>query len=291
MTLDANNLKIAIQKNGRLTEGSLDLLKNIGLEFEPPKTQLFSSVRNFPLEILFLRDDDIPEYVQDGVSDLGIVGMNIVAEKGSNVEILEELGFGNCRLSLAVPEKSGFQDLRDLDSRKIATSYPTILRKFLKENNMKATIIEISGSVEIAPALNIADAIFDLVSSGSTLKTHGLFEIEKVLSSQALIIKGPVPFENGRNELLQKLLMRIRALLRAKQTKYIMMNAPASALEYIKQIVPGLKSPTVLPLSEPGMIAIHSVVPETIFWEVIEKLKACGATDILVSPIEKLILS
>ena len=291
MKLNGNNLKIAIQKNGRLTNNTVDLLKRSGLDFEIYGDRLFSSCTNFNLEILFIRDDDIPEYVQDGVCDLGIVGTNVVKEKFANVEIVEPLGFARCRLCLAVPKDSKIKRLSQLNGKTIATSYPNALKTFLLENGVKADVVEVSGSVEITPSLNIADAICDVVSTGTTMRTNGLEILDVVLETEALLIGNAESLQKkSLRPDLERFLMRIRSTLMARRTKYIMMNAPERALLKIQSILPGLQSPTVMPLAEKGMIAIHCVVPEDTFWEDIEKLKDAGASGILVVPIEKMIL-
>lgn len=290
MKLDGENLKIAVQKKGRLAEPSRQILKSIGLDFEHYEGRLFSPCRNFPLDILFLRDDDIPEYVQDGVADLGIVGLNVVQEKDAQVVELDALGFGTCTLSIAVPRNSAFRSVYDLENKRIATSYPRVLQRFLEMKKIKARIIEISGSVEITPSLDVADAICDLVSTGSTLQINELEPIEVVLKSEAFLIANPQSLkERSRQELTERLRVRLQGNLRARKTKYVMMNAPNKALEEIRQILPGMKSPTVMPLAEEDMVAIHSVVPEEVFWDVMEKLRKTGASDILVVPIEKMV--
>jgi len=290
MKLTNGNLKIAIQKKGRLSEYSMSILKNIGLDFDTyHKGQLLAQCNNMPVDILFIRDDDIPEYVQDGICDLGIVGNNIIQEKKAKIKTIESLDFGRCKLALAVPEQSNITDIKQLNNKRIATSYPTITSSFLKKNKIKAKVIKIQGAVEITPALDVADAICDLVSTGSTIKQNRLREIETVMKSEAMLIRTP-KISIKKKKIIDRLLMRIKGVLKAKQTKYIMMNAPKTSLEKITKIIPGLKSPTVLSLAEPGMIAIHSVVPENVFWEVIEKLKKAGASGILVSPIEKMIV-
>jgi ATP phosphoribosyltransferase len=290
MKLNSNNLKIALQKSGRLSEKSVELLEAIGLEFEPSKDQLFASCRNFPLDILFLRDDDIPEYVQDGVCDLGIAGINVISEKKASVKIIEKLGFGNCRLAIAVPDSSTITSIKDLQGKRIATTYPNALKVFLDEKGITAEIIKISGSVEIAPSLDLSDAIADLVSSGNTLKRNGLKELEMILASQAVLIMSNNEVNPEKKALIDRLLLRIRATQQAKKSKYVLMNAPEASLENIKKIVPALSSPTIVPLATPGMIAIHTVIEEEVFWDVMEKLKAAGASGILVLPIEKMIL-
>lgn len=280
-------LKIAIQKSGRLNEKSVELLKNCGLSFENYKSSLISTVSNFPLEILFLRDDDIPEYVQDGIADLGIVGENVISETEVDVSFLQKLGFGKCTLKLAVQNNSDIQNIDDLNGRAIATSYPVILKKFLDKNNIKADIRTISGSVEISPGLGLSDAIFDIVSTGGTLKSNGLKPFADVLSSEAVLIgrKG-----EESNPLIIELIQRIQSVLRAKETKYVVLNAEAKNLDQIVKLLPGVKSPTVVPLAEEGWVAIHTVISERDFWEKISLLKTAGAQGIVVMPIEKIIL-
>ncbi len=291
MKLDGDNLRIAIQHQGRLAEPSRRILQSVGLDFDYYEGRLFSQCQNLPVDILFLRDDDIPEYVQDGVTDLGIVGLNIVCEKEAQVSQLDFLGFGSCTLSIAVPRKADLRSLQDLDGRRIATSYPHILERFLEEKGIRCRIIEISGSVEIAPSLDVADAVCDLVSTGSTLRINDLEPIEAVLRSEAVLVANSGSLQDPRRRgLIDRLRVRLQANLRARSTKYVMMNAPETALERIREILPGLKSPTVVPLAEKGMIAVHSAVPEEFFWDVIEKLKKGGASDILVVPVEKMLV-
>ncbi len=280
-------LKIAIQKSGRLNEKSVELLKNCGLSFENYKSSLISTVSNFPLEILFLRDDDIPEYVQDGIADLGIVGENVISETEVDVSYLQKLGFGKCTLKLAVQNNSDIQNINDLNGKAIATSYPVILKKFLDKNNIRADIRTISGSVEISPGLGLSDAIFDIVSTGGTLKSNGLKPFADVLSSEAVLIgrKG-----EESNPLIVELIQRIQSVLRAKETKYVVLNAESKNLEKIVKLLPGVKSPTVVPLAEDGWVAVHTVIPERDFWEKISLLKSAGAQGIVVMPIEKIIL-
>ena len=290
MKLEGENLKITVQKTGRLAEPSRQMLQSIGLDFESDEGRLFSPCLNFPLDILFLRDDDIPEYVQDGITDLGIVGLNVVQEKAAQVVQLDALGFGICTLSIAVPKNSSFQSVYDLKNKRIATSHPRILESFLERKKVKARIIEISGSVEITPSLGVADSICDLVSTGSTLRINELRPIEIVLKSEAFLIANARSLQDRtRQELTERLRVRFQAHLRARRTKYVMMNAPKGALEEIKRILPGMRSPTVVPLAERDMLAIHSAVPEELFWDVIEKLRKAGASDILVVPIEKMV--
>ncbi|MES3017877.1 MAG: ATP phosphoribosyltransferase [Bacteroidota bacterium] len=280
-------LKIAIQKSGRLNEKSVELLKNCGLSFENYKSSLISTVSNFPLEILFLRDDDIPEYVQDGIADLGIVGENVISETEVDVSYLQKLGFGKCTLKLAVQNNSDIQNINDLNGKAIATSYPVILKKFLDKNNIQADIRTISGSVEISPGLGLSDAIFDIVSTGGTLKSNGLKPFADVLSSEAVLIgrKG-----EETNPLIIELIQRIQSVLRAKETKYVVLNAETKNLDKIVKLLPGVKSPTVVPLAEEGWVAVHTVIPERDFWEKISLLKSAGAQGIVVMPIEKIIL-
>ena len=282
-------LRIAVQKSGRLYEGSMKLLKECGIEVSNGNNQLRVIAANFPVEVFFLRDDDIPEYVQDAVADIGFVGENVVSEKNKEVDSIEKLGFGKCRLSLAVPKNGSMQSLNDLQGKKIATSYPFILSNFLKEKNITAAIHEISGSVEIAPKIGLADAICDLVSSGSTLFTNELKEIETILSSEAVLIKNK-NLAAGKKNILESLLFRIRSVKKAKNNKYVLLNAPNDKLEVICGILPGMKSPTILPLAEPGWSSVHSVINEADFWNVIELLKTNGAQGILIIPIEKMII-
>lgn len=280
-------LKIAIQKSGRLNEKSVELLKNCGLSFENYKSSLISPVSNFPLEILFLRDDDIPEYVQDGIADLGIVGENVINESEVEVAYLQMLGFGKCSLKIAIPNQSDIHTIKDLNGKSIATSYPVILKKFLQKNNVEADIRTISGSVEISPGLGLSDVICDLVSTGGTLKSNGLRAFADVMHSEAVLI-GRKGIE--KEELTVELLQRVQSVLRARETKYVVLNAEQKNLRAIKELLPGIKSPTVVPLAEEGWCAVHTVIPEKDFWEKINKLKAAGAQGIVVMPIEKIIL-
>ncbi len=282
-------LKIAIQKSGRLYEDSINLLKECGIELNNGNKQLKSVAYNFPLEVYFFRDDDIPQYVQDGVADVGIVGENVVLEKSKDIELVYRLGFGRCRLSIAVPKHMQYQSIDDLNGLKIATAYSFLLQKFLIEKNVDAEIHEISGSVEIAPGIGLADVICDLVSSGSTLFTNGLKEVEVILQSEAVLAVNKSLSEEKRN-ILSKLLLRINAVKTAKNNKYIILNAPNNQLKNIAAVLPGMKSPTIVPLAEDGWSSVQSVVNENVFWEVIEKLKELGAQGILVVPIEKMIV-
>lgn len=282
-------LKIAIQKSGRLYEDSVKLLKECGIQLNNGNKQLKTTAENFPLEVYFLRDDDIPQYVYDGVADIGIVGENVLLEKSKDVDLVYRLGFGKCRLSIAVPKARSYNSINDLQGLKIATSYAVVLQKFLNEKNCNAEIHEISGSVEIAPGIGLADAICDLVSSGSTLFTNGLKEVEVILRSEAVLAANKnLSAENKM--LLEKLLMRINAVKTAKNNKYILLNAPNRQLKNIFSLLPGMKSPTVVPLAEEGWSSVQSVVNENDFWEVIEKLKQFEAEGILVLPIEKMIV-
>jgi ATP phosphoribosyltransferase len=288
----ANNgrLKIAIQKSGRLTEDSLSLLRACGLEFEFQKQSLYSPCRNFDLDVLALRDDDIPEYVQDAVADLGIVGENIVREKGARAEVILKLGFGHCRLSISVPQRSSIRSVKQLNRKRIATTYPATLKQFLRSEGLKAEVIELSGAVELAPTLDVADAICDIVSTGTTARVNGLRPLSTVLTSEAVLIANRTTLKNPKKkQLIERLLIRISGSLQARGKRYMMMNAPATAVPRLKRIIPSLKSPTVVPLAEEGMVALHSVIPEDVFWDVMEKLKKAGASDIVVVPIEAII--
>jgi ATP phosphoribosyltransferase len=282
-------LKIAIQKSGRLYEHSRNLLTECGIELSNGNKELKVTAGNFPLEVFFLRDDDIPQYVFDGVADIGIVGENVLLEKSRDISLVYRLGFGKCRLSIAVPKAMEYVDTAQLQGMRIATSYPRILSGFLKDRNIEAELHEISGSVEIAPGIGLADAICDLVSSGSTLFTNGLKEVETVLSSEAVLVANK---ELGveKRQVLDQLLLRINAVNKAKNNKYILLNAPDHQLKNIASVLPGMKSPTIVPLAEAGWSSVQSVVNENEFWEVIEKLKGFEAEGILVVPIEKMIV-
>jgi ATP phosphoribosyltransferase len=284
-----SKLKIAIQKKGRLSENSQKLLAECGIKFSNGADVLKTHATNFPIEILFLRDDDIPQYVEQQVVDIGILGENMVYEKKKDVVILEQLGFAHCRLSLAIPKEESFSGPEYFMNKKVATSYPRLLTDYFKENSITAEIEEISGSVEIAPGIGLADAVCDIVSSGSTLMTNGLREVVTILKSQAVIISNK-NLDTHKQNTLNKLLFRIRAVKNAKENKYILLNAPLEALDKICKILPGMKSPTILPLVEKGWCSIHSVVKEDEFWERINQLKNAGAEGILVIPIEKMIL-
>ncbi|MGZ3750928.1 MAG: ATP phosphoribosyltransferase [Mucilaginibacter sp.] len=280
-------LKIAIQKSGRLNEKSVELLKNCGLSFENYKSSLISPVSNFPLEILFLRDDDIPEYVQDGIADLGIVGENVIQETEVKVSYLQRLGFGRCSLKIAVPNTYDIKSISELNGKSIATTYPVILGKFLQQKGIEADIRTISGSVEISPGLGLSDAICDLVSTGGTLKSNGLKPFADVMSSEAVLI-GRAGSE--KEELVKELIQRIQSVLRAKETKYVVLNVHRDNLAAVTALLPGVKSPSVVPLAEEDWVAVHTVIPERDFWDRISQLKQAGAQGIVVMPIEKIIL-
>ncbi|MEP6676837.1 MAG: ATP phosphoribosyltransferase [Ferruginibacter sp.] len=281
-------LKIAIQKSGRLYEDSVKLLKECGIELNNGNKQLKATANNFPIEVFFLRDDDIPQYIADNVADVGIVGENVLLEKNKDIDLAFRLGFGKCRLSIAVPKTMEYNSVADLQGLKIASSYSNILQHFLNENRVSAEIHEISGSVEIAPGIGLADAICDLVSSGSTLFTNGLKEVEVILNSEAILAVNK-KLSAEKKAILEKLLLRINAVKKAKAVKYILLNAPNHQLKNIAAILPGAKSPTIVPLAEEGWSSVQSVVNENDFWEVIEKLKMYEAEGILVVPIEKMI--
>jgi len=283
------SIKIAIQKSGRLYEDSVTLLKECGIDLRNVKDRLRTESDNFPLEVFFLRDDDIPQYVEDGVADIGIVGENVLYEKNKTVDVVEKLGFGKCRLSVAIPRSQQYGGVETLSGKRIATSYPLLVGQFLDKNGVKAEIHEISGSVEIAPGIGLADVVADLVSSGSTLFMNGLKEVETILQSQSVLIKNKSLNEEQLN-LLHKLLFRIQAVKKAKRNKYVLLNAPNDKLQEIIALLPGMKSPTVLPLADSGWSSVHSVLSEDEFWDRIEKLKAAGAQGILVVPIEKMVI-
>jgi len=282
-------IRIAVQKSGRLYEDSVTLLKECGIDLRNVKDRLKTESDNFPLEVFFLRDDDIPQYVEDGVADIGIVGENVLFEKNKKTEVVEELGFGKCRLSIAVPRTQQYEGIATLKGKRIATSYPFLVNSYLKQHNVTADIHEISGSVEIAPGIGLADVVADLVSSGSTLFMNGLKEVETILQSQAVLIKNN-QLGQTQLDLLGKLLFRIRSVKKAKRNKYILLNAPNEKIKDIIALLPGMKSPTVLPLAESGWSSVHSVLNEDEFWDKIEQLKAAGAQGILVIPIENMIV-
>ena len=282
-------LRLAIQKSGRLHDDSIKLLKECGIDISNGLNKLKAEASNFPIEVYFLRDDDIPQYVEDGVADIGIVGENVVYEKNKPLTVLNKLGFGKCRLSVAVRKSENYTGLSFLEGKKVATSYPVILSKYLKDNGVAAEVHEISGSVEIAPSIGLADAICDLVSSGSTLFSNGLKEAETILVSEAVLV-ATNSISAEKQAIIDRLLFRIESVKKARNTKYILLNAPNEKLADIIALLPGMKSPTVLPLAEPGWSSVHSVLNENDFWEIIEQLKAAGAQGILVVPIEKMVI-
>jgi ATP phosphoribosyltransferase len=282
-------LKLAIQKSGRLHDDSMRLLKECGIDIGNGFNKLKAEATNFPIELFFLRDDDIPQYVEDGVADIGFVGENVVYEKNKKVEVSYALGFGKCRLSFAVQKGEEFTGPGFLSGKKIATSYPVLVQGYLDKHGVKAEIHEISGSVEIAPGIGLADVVCDLVSSGSTLFMNGLKEAETILESQAVLIKHQ-DFSSEKAAILSRLLFRIESVKKAKKNKYVLLNAPNDKVDKIISLLPGMKSPTVLPLASPGWSSVHSVIAESDFWEIIEQLKNAGAEGILVIPIEKMIL-
>jgi len=282
-------LKIAVQKSGRLSEKSLELLQECNIKLTNGNRKLISVSANFPIEILYLRDDDIPQYINDGVADIGIVGENELLEKDYPLTIYQRLGFAKCRLSLAIPKSENYDSVNYFKNKRIATSYPFILEKFLTENNINAEIHQISGSVEISPSIGLADAIFDIVSSGSTLISNGLTEVERVLESEAVMI-GKSKLKPEKQKILDEVIFRIKSVQKAKSNKYILLNAPNDKLKDIIEIIPGMKSPTIMPLVDDNWCSLHSVVNEEKFWEVIDQLKSAGAQGILVIPIEKMIL-
>jgi ATP phosphoribosyltransferase len=286
--LKSKNLKLAIQKEGRLTEETLDFLRKSGLAFVNYKQKLLSLCRNFPLEILFVRDDDIPDYVASGTVDLGIVGQNTINEKKLKVKKLLDLKFGFCSLMVGVPKESRIKNLKDLNGKTIATSYPQSTKKFFQKNGLEVKILEISGSVEITPSLGISQAIVDLMSTGSTMALNDLRVLTKVYDSEAVLITNE-KITLYKKDLINKLLTRFNGVLAAKEYKYVIMNAPEKVLPKLKKILPGIKSPTISPLAEPGWMSVRTVIEENVFWETIEELKKIGASGIIVLPIEKII--
>ncbi len=282
-------LRIAVQSKGRLYDETMELLSEAGIKLAAVKRSLLVPSRNFPVELLFLRDDDIPDSVATGTADLGIVGYNEVMEKQRDVEIIKRLGFSRCRISLAVPNTADYKDISWFNGKKIATSYPVILKKFFAEQGITAELHEISGSVEIAPSIGLADAIFDIVSSGSTLVSNNLKEVEKVVDSEAVLIGGKT-LDAEKQEVLDELLFRFEAVKAAQGKKYILMNVPRERLDTVLEILPGIKSPTILPLADNNWCSVHTVLEEKFFWEIINRLKAAGAEGILVLNIEKMVL-
>lgn len=286
----STSLRIAIQKSGRLTDKTIDLLHGIGVEFDNYKRNLMVKTRNFDVELLLLRDDDIPEYVQDGICDLGFVGANEVFEKDADVTVLRGLNYGNCRLSIAAPRDGDMAEISDFEGKTIATSYPFLTRKFFSEKNINIKVVEISGAVEITPQLEVANAISDLVSTGGTLRANGLEELFTILESETKLIQTNKELSSGKEKLIEKFLVRIDGYQQAKKSRYIMMNAPENKVELISSIIPSMKSPTVVPLAQTNMVAIQTVIPINKFWEVMEELKEAGASDIVMLPIESMIL-
>ncbi|MBC6995638.1 ATP phosphoribosyltransferase [Neolewinella lacunae] len=282
-------LRIAVQKSGRLLDESIELLRECGIKIDNGRDQLKAPARNFPVEVLYLRNSDIPQYIQDGVADIGILGENTIIEKGKQVDIVQQLGFSKCRLSVATPKGMPYAGLATLQGKRIATSYPNSLRAYLAANAIEAEIHEISGSVEIAPNIGLADAICDLVSSGSTLFKNGLEEQEVVLRSEAVIAASP-RMDAGRRAILDQLLFRVKAVLEARNKKYLLMNVPTAKLPDVTRLLPGMRSPTVLPLAEEGWSSVHTVIAEDRFWDIIDTLRAAGAEGILIVPIDKMIL-
>ncbi len=284
-----NKIKIAVQKSGRLNEDSLKLLKDCGISIDNGKDQLKASASNFPLEVLYLRNGDIPQYLRDGVVDIAIIGENVLIEKGTDIDIAERLGFSKCRVSIAIPKDVEYKSIQDLNGARIATSYPNTVLNYFKQFNVTPDIHLINGSVEIAPNIGLADAICDIVSSGSTLFKNNLKEVEKMLTSEAVLAVSPNISEENQ-KILDKLQFRIQSVLKGRKSKYVLMNAPNDKVESIIKLLPGMRSPTVLPLAEPGWSSIHTVVEKNSFWEVIDELKANGAEGLLVVPIEKMVL-
>ncbi len=287
---ESSTLRIAIQKSGRLTDKSINLLERAGMKFDSYKGHMIVPIQNFDIELLLIRDDDIPEYVQDGVCDIGFVGANVTAEKNADVTVIRNLGYGKCRLSIAVPKNGTLKSSADLNGKRIATSYPNLTQAFFRSQGMEVKTISISGAVEIAPRLGVSEAICDLVSTGGTLKANGLVETDVIFRSECQLIRTNKPLSKEKLDLIDKFLVRIGGCQLAERSRYIMMNAPKASLNQITSIIPTLNSPTVLPLADPDMIAIHSVIPINEFWEVMEKLKEAGATGIVILPIENMIM-
>ncbi len=282
-------IRIAIQKSGRLNEDSLAILKDCGISIDNGKDQLRANARNFPLEVFYLRNGDIPQYLRDGVVDIAIIGENVLVEKGEDISVAEKLGFSKCKVSLAVPKAVKYLGITDFQGKRIATSYPNTVRQYLQEKGVDADIHIINGSVEIAPNIGLADAICDIVSSGSTLFKNNLKEVEVMLTSEAVLAVSP-KISDERRDILKKIQFRIQSVLRARQSKYVLLNAPNKKLEAILALLPGMRSPTVLPLAEEGWSSVHTVIQKDTFWEVIDELKSAGAEGILVCPIEKMVL-
>ena len=282
-------LRIAVQKSGRLNEDSMQILKDIGISIDNGKDQLKASAKGFPVEVFYLRNGDIPQYLKDGVVDAAIIGENILIEKGEGIGIVEKLGFSSCRVCIAVPKSASYKSIKDLEGKRIATSYPNTVQMYLNKNGVNANMHIINGSVEIAPNIGLADAICDIVSSGSTLFKNNLKEVETILKSEAVLAVSP-KIDAERQSILETIQFRIQSVLKGRQSKYILLNAPNDRVEAIINVLPGMKSPTVLPLAEKGWSSVHSVISKNEFWEVIDELKANGAQGILVCPIEKMVL-
>lgn len=286
--MNTENLRVAVQKSGRLSEDSLKLFRECGLKFESGGSKLRSVASNFPVEFLFLRDDDIPGYVEDGVADIGVIGLNVLRENEKQVSVVKELGFSKCRLSLAIPRNEVYEGLHYFQGKNIATSYPSLTQSFLRAHGIEAHTHEISGSVEIAPSIGLADAICDIVSTGGTLLSNGLKEVAEVFNSQAVMISN-VGLNTGKQELIKQLIFRIDSVQRAQNAKYVVLNVEEQNIEKLKALLPGIKSPSVVPLAESGWYSMHSVISENDFWEIIDSLRGAGAQGILVLPIEKMI--
>ncbi len=284
-----SKLRIAVQKSGRLNEDSMKILKDIGISIDNGKDQLKASARNFPVEVFYLRNGDIPQYLKDGVVDAAIIGENVLIEKGSDIRVAEKLGFSTCRVCIAVPKSVDYKGIEDLEGKRIATSYPNTVKNYLKENNISANLHIINGSVEIAPNIGLADAICDIVSSGSTLFKNNLKEVEMILKSEAVLAVSPL-LNGEKQAILDKIQFRIQSVLKGRQSKYILLNAPNDKIQDIINVLPGMKSPTVLPLAQEGWSSVHSVISKNEFWDVIDELKNNGAQGILVCPIEKMVL-
>ncbi len=284
-----SKLKIAVQKAGRLHDESMEILKDIGISIDNGKDQLKASAKNFPLEVFYLRNGDIPQYLKDGVVDAAIIGENILIEKGNGITIAEKLGFSSCKVSIAIPKATKYRGIQDLEGKRIATSYPNTIKNYLDKNNIKANLHIINGSVEIAPNIGLADAICDIVSSGSTLFKNNLKEVEVIMKSEAVLAVSPI-INNEKKEILDTIQFRIQSVLKGRNSKYILLNAPNDKLQDIINVLPGMKSPTVLPLAEPGWSSVHSVISKNQFWDIIDELKKKGAQGILVCPIEKMVI-
>lgn len=284
-----SKLRIAVQKSGRLNEDSMKILKDIGISIDNGKDQLKASARNFPVEVFYLRNGDIPQYLKDGVVDAAIIGENVLIEKGNDIKVAEKLGFSTCRVCIAVPKGAQYTSIKDLEGKRIATSYPNTVKNYLDKNSINANLHIINGSVEIAPNIGLADAIVDIVSSGSTLFKNNLKEVEVILKSEAVLAVSPILNEE-KQAILNKIQFRIQSVLKGRNSKYILLNAPNDKIEDIISVLPGMKSPTVLPLAQKGWSSVHSVISKNEFWDVIDELKANGAQGILVCPIEKMVL-